>query len=115
MKNGILIGSLWLAVLLSATFAFGPRWAGSNWSCPDSNNNWVCDWLEDFDNDGIVNNQDQDFIWTNSTNNPYFVDEDDDGMCDYMESRFWEITWKGRMWMMRWMWMWMWRGWRYWK
>ena len=112
MKKTILIGSLWLAVLLGATFAFGLRWSDSNWSCPDSNNNWVCDWLEDFDNDGVVNNQDQDFIWKNATNNPYFVDEDDNGICDYRENGTTRLWWMWRRW---WMWMWMWRGWRYWR
>jgi len=74
------------AVAGASTFAFGPRWTSTDWTCPDTDNNGVCDGLEDFDGDGVLNNQDPDFVGSNAQANPYFVDEDGDGVCDYQES-----------------------------
>jgi hypothetical protein len=43
MKNKLLAVLLGVAGLVAATFAFGPRWLNPNWTCPDTNNNGICD------------------------------------------------------------------------
>jgi len=86
MKKIILLTLSVLTVLTVSTFAFWPKWMDSDWSCPDTNKNGICDWQEDFDNDGILNRMDPDYTWANAQNNPYFVDENNNGICDRREN-----------------------------
>lgn len=75
---------LWLNI--SSTYAYGWNWqwawdgtwvnAEEKSNFVDTNSNWIADWEEDFDNDWILNKDDEDYEWSNENMN----DDDGDGI-----------------------------------
>jgi len=97
------IALLWIILSISSVWAYWGNWyARTSHTIVDTNNNWIADWLEDFDWDGILNRDDPDFERTYIN----MRDDDGDGIpnrldSDYVRPQDWTWRWQWR-WYGRW-------------